>query len=76
MAKSKDIRTPTNPFTEDHLRLMNRILQACAETKEYIQGCKNCGIDVTGPEMATNEHEKIVSGLKRMFFPHASQGPS
>ena len=56
------------PLTEEHLRRLNKIIQACSETEQYCRDCDSCGIDVS-PEMRQNaEQKRIAENLKAKFF--------
>lgn len=69
MAKS---RKDSGPLTEEHLKQLNRILRATAETGVYCEKCKECGIDVDPEKRVNDEQQKVASAIKRVFFPNAS----
>lgn len=57
---------------DERLTILNRVLASCAETREMIRKCKNCGINVDKEEMRNNEQEQFATKLKREFYPTAS----
>lgn len=67
MAKQK-INHPLGP---EHLKILDKVLQACAETHEYCKQCEACNLDVT-PELKKNDEQmEIARRIKAKFFPGA-----
>ena len=71
MARQRLTVKTSKPLTAEHLALLNKVLQSCAETDTYCDQCLSCGIDVS-PEKRTNlEQQRTAERLKRTFFPDA-----
>lgn len=74
MARTKappPVTMEDNPLTEEHLAILNKIIASCSRTREYLQRCERCNIDVTR-EMADNiEQLSVCEAIKREFFPNA-----
>jgi hypothetical protein len=58
-----------SPLTNDHLERLNRVLKSCAEIREVISRCKDCGLTVDREEKLNDEQEKVASKIKENFFP-------
>lgn len=63
MAKKKLAPPP------EALKVLNQLLQACAETQEYLSMCKDCMLDVDKEERQNKEQMEIASKIKARFFP-------
>lgn len=67
MAKQK----VNHPLGPEHLKVLDKVLAACAETAEYCRQCEECNLDV-GPELKKNaEQMEIARRIKAKFFPNA-----
>lgn len=67
MAKAK----VNHPLGPEHLKVLDKVLQACAETEQYCRACEECNLDVT-PELKKNaEQMEIAKRIKAKFFPQA-----
>lgn len=66
MARQRPAATP------EALTVLNRVISACSETRELIQKCKNCGIDVDKEERRNAEQLAFAQKLKREFYPTAT----
>lgn len=55
--------------TDVRLDTLNKVIQSCAETAEYGQQCKACGLDVEREMRENAEQLKTAEALKRQFFP-------
>lgn len=61
---------PRTPLTDKHLELLNKVIKSCAETREYLQNCKECNLDVE-PEIRRNDEQlKTASLIKAKNFPN------
>lgn len=65
MAKSK------GPLNDKHLDILNKLIQACAETERYCQDCEEAGLDVDPERRKNAEQAEIARKIKAKFFPTA-----
>jgi hypothetical protein len=69
MARQRLKVQTSEPLTPEHLALLNRLLQSCAESDAYCEKCLSCGVEVT-PEKRTNlEQQRTARAIKEQFFP-------
>lgn len=61
---------PINPFEPDAVHKMNAVLRSCEQTDALCQAYRAAGLDPSKAEQENAEHRKLVSGLKRAFFPN------
>lgn len=59
-----------SPLNAEHLERLNKVLESCAETKEYLEKCVDCGLDVDQEQVANAQQEAIAQAIKRNFFPN------
>lgn len=59
------------PLTEAHLRLLNKLIEACKETERYCQMCEECHLAVEPERRKNREQMDIASRIKARFFPTA-----
>jgi hypothetical protein len=59
------------PLGEECLPKINKLLDSCAETREYLRKCKTAGLDVDREIAANDEQESVAKSIKVQFFPHA-----
>lgn len=66
MAKQKQ-----GPLTDAHLKLLNKLIEACAETEKYCSMCEECQLDVSPERKKNREQMDIATRIKARFFPLA-----
>ena len=59
------------PLTDQHLKVLDKVLKACAETEEYCKMCEECNLDVSPERQKNKEQREIAERIKRRFFPGA-----
>lgn len=64
MAKTNQV------LKEEHYQRLNKLLKACAETREFLQGCKSCHLDVDKEDDMNEEQMKIATAIKAFQFPN------
>lgn len=58
-----------NPLSDVHLASLNKCINECMKTKDYLHKCKSCGIDVE-EEIAKNQQTLMIGqSIKQTFFP-------
>lgn len=67
MAKSK----VNHPLGPEHLKILDKVLQACVETGEYCKQCEECNLDVSPEQKKNAEQMEIAKRIKAKFFPGA-----
>lgn len=60
----------TGPFTEEHLKTLDKVLKACAESAAYFAKCEACGLDVGKEAKANAEQAETARRMKAQFFPN------
>lgn len=60
-----------HPLTGEHLKVLDKLLLACAETEQYCQACEECNLDVTPERQKNKEQAEIARRIKAKFFPGA-----
>lgn len=63
---------PKNPLANDHYEKLCKLGDACVQTREYLQKCKRCNIDVEREIRDNDEQLAVVEAIKKEFFPHRS----
>ncbi len=58
------------PLTDEHCECLNQVLASISQTRELVQRCKNCGLDVSRAEEEINSQEDLAKKLKAEFFPN------
>lgn len=59
-----------NPLTNEHLARLNHLIQACTETREYLNKCEKCGLNVEPEQHKNNQQLDVAAKLKQTFFPN------
>jgi hypothetical protein len=59
-----------NPLTDEHLTKLNRLIQECTATREYLRKCENCGLNVEPEQHKNNQQLDVATKLKAAFFPN------
>lgn len=62
-------REKSGPLGPEHLKLLNKLIQACAETEAYCAKCESCDLDVTPERKKNSEQLRIAQKIKATFFP-------
>lgn len=65
MAKSKRV----SPLTDDHRKILDRLLAACAETDSYCQMCEECDLDVSPEREKNRDQMRVAQKIRDKFFP-------
>lgn len=52
-----------------HCATLNTVLQECANTRELIKACKDCGLPVEEGEAQNNQQIQYATAIKAKFFP-------
>lgn len=69
MAKKKPAAL-TSPLTvEEHVPILNAILEGCQMTDEECAKCERCNINVDQAKAANEDQRRIAAAIKREFFP-------
>lgn len=58
-----------NPLKPDDLEKLNRLLKSCAATKELLNKCTACGLNVEKEVYDNNQQIDVASKIKATFFP-------
>ena len=66
MAKVK-----SGPLTDEHLKLLNRILESCSQTEQLCEQCASCHLDVDRERDKNREQREIATRIKAVFFPNS-----
>lgn len=71
MAKQKknELREVEQPLDESHLAILNRLLESIPKTREFLEACHDCQLDVALEMKENADQEKIASKIKAKFFP-------
>ena len=59
----------SHPLTNDHLAILNGVLESLPRTEDLIRKCKNCGLDVAQAEQEVAAQRDLATRLKQQFFP-------
>lgn len=63
-------KQPAGPLNDQHLKLLNKLLKACAETAAYCAKCEACDLDVDRERKANESQLDTAAKIKRTFFPN------
>lgn len=58
-------------LSKECLGKLNKLLEACGETREFLNKCRDCGLDVDREIRANDEQADVAGKLKAKFFPGA-----
>ncbi len=61
----------TGPLTEQHLRVLNKVIETCSATLDYCKVCDDCNVDVSPERAKTEEQLEMAKRIKARFFPTA-----
>ncbi len=59
----------TGPLTDEHLKTLNKVIQACSETLAFCGDCEACDLDVEPERKKTEDQLRVAQKLKARFFP-------
>lgn len=60
------------PLGDDHLQLLNQILEMEAAQQRYLSSCINCGLGVDKLKADSDRRLALANALKKQFFPNCS----
>lgn len=63
---------PINPLGAEDLERLNRVLESCAETREYLSKCAKCHLNVDQQIRDNEEQARIAAAIKAEFFPESA----
>jgi hypothetical protein len=70
VAKKKPGFVFTSPLTrEEHLPILNAVIDACNVTAAECERCEKCHIDVDSAKTTNEDLLKIALAIKAEFFP-------
>lgn len=50
---------------------LNKVLESCGETRQYLADCKDCGLDVDREIRVNDEQADVAKRIKAKFYPRA-----
>jgi hypothetical protein len=56
-------------LNENQCQCLDKVLQSIAYTRELINKCKDCGLDMDRMDAELEMQKKLAEGLKRNFAP-------
>ena len=68
---SRKQQKPAGPLTEQHLKVLDKVIALCDETLEYCKKCDACNLDVDAERKKTEEQREMARLMKATFFPHS-----
>lgn len=54
---------------EEHRKRLDNLCKSCAETREYLQSCKECHLNVEQEIQQNDEQERIAQAILKRHFP-------
>lgn len=70
MAKSRVKKEEDCPLSAKHLEAINALLESCPRTRDFLQQCADCHLDVKVEQRQNDEQETIIRKIKAKFFPN------
>lgn len=61
----------SGPLTDQHLKLLNKLLAATVETAAFCAKCEACTLDVAQEAKKNAEQKAVAEKIKATFFPGA-----
>lgn len=59
------------PLGDEHLKLLNKVLESCRDTEQLCDQCASCHLDVDRERDKNREQREIATRIKAVFFPNA-----
>lgn len=66
-----DVDAETNLLKEQHLQIVNRMLDHCRGTAQFLEKMERCGLDVSDETAINNGHTRFAEAVKREYFPNS-----
>ena len=60
------------PLNDDHLQLLNQVLEMEAAQQRYLSSCIDCGLSVDRLKADSDRRLQLATAIKRQFFPNCS----
>lgn len=70
MSDPSDQSTMPCPLSDEHLQLLNQILEQEAIQQRYLYACTNCGLGVEKLKADSDRRLQLATALKKQFFPN------
>lgn len=58
-----------NPLTEKHLEILRELDASCCQTREYLDKCTSCQLNVDKEIQDNEEQARIARSIREQFFP-------
>lgn len=62
-------KTRRHPLDQGDAERLRKALESCADTKEFLESCKRCKLDVETNIEVNNEQREVAESVLREFFP-------
>lgn len=62
-------RERMSPLDQSDAERLRKALEACADTKAFLEKCKDCKLDVESNIEVNNEQREVAERVLRNFFP-------
>jgi len=60
------------PLNDEHLQLLNQVLEMESAQQRYLSSCTDCGLNVEKLKADSDRRLSLATALKRQFFPNCS----
>lgn len=62
---------PNHPLKDEHLALLNSVLENVPQAIQLAKSCQDCGLDTTDYIQQLEAQREMATRLKAKFFPKA-----
>jgi len=59
-----------SPLKQEHCDALDCVLKSVQPTRELLQACEDCGLDVSEQKRILEGQEQLAAKLKAKFFPY------